>query len=134
MVLLPLLERRRQGGIALRRVRDRGARRALGAVLALGALLSLPACPDGEPRHDTGISRQEYVDTYVEILLAAELAEDSIAATESVRAILARRGLTEDDLLEFGYRHTDDPEYLAEVWSEIEERIRYPEGVDSVGV
>ena len=101
--------------------------------MALGALLSFPACRDGEPRHETGISRQEYVDTYVEILLAAELAEDSIAATESARAILARRGLTEDDLLEFGRRHTDDPEYLAEVWSEIEERIRYPEGADSVG-
>ena len=133
MVLLPLLERRRQGGIALSRVRDCDARRALGVVLALGALLSFPACRDGEPQHETAISRQEYVDTYVEILLAAELAEDSIAATESARAILARRGLTEDDLLEFGRRHTDDPEYLAEVWSEIEERIRYPEGADSVG-
>lgn len=134
MVFLPLLERRRQGSITLRRVRDRGTRRALRAVLALGALLSLPACRDGEPRHETGIGRQEYVDTYVEILLAAELAEDSIEATESARAILARRGLTEDDLLEFGHRHADDPEYLAEVWSEIEERIRYPEGVDSVGI
>ncbi len=133
MVLLPLLERRREGGIALRRTRVRSERRALGAVLALGALLSLAACGDGEAERETGIGRQEYVDTYVEILLAAEAAEDSVAATESARAILARRGLTEHDLLEFARRYMDDPDYLVEVWREIEEQIRSPEGADSVG-
>jgi hypothetical protein len=101
--------------------------------MALGALLSLAACGDSETERETGIGRQEYVDTYVEILLAAEVAEDSVAATESARAILARRGLTEYDLLEFARRYMDDPDYLVEVWSEIEERIRSPEGADSVG-
>ncbi|MGD2216384.1 MAG: hypothetical protein PVJ64_06495 [Gemmatimonadales bacterium] len=99
--------------------------------MALGALLSLAGCGNDEAEPHTGISRQEYVETYVEILLAAELAEDSVAATEAAREILARRGLTEDDLLEFGRRHTDDPGYLAEVWTEIEERIREPERPDS---
>lgn len=101
--------------------------------MALGALLSLAACGSGESDQELGISREEYIETHVEILLAAEAAQDSVAATEAARAILARRGLTEDDLLEFGRRHREDPEYLAEVWSEIEERIRYPEGVDSAG-
>jgi hypothetical protein len=133
VVLLPLLGRRREGGVALSRTRVRSERRALGALVALSALLSLAACRNGEDDQQIGIGRQEYVDTYIEILLAAELAEDSFAATEAARAILARRGLTEDDLLEFGRRHREDAEYLAEVWSEIEERIRYPEGVDSAG-
>jgi hypothetical protein len=133
VVLLPLLERRRQGGIALTRLRVHGARRALGAILALGALLSVDACGRDGPDQALGISRQEYVDTYVEILLAAQVAEDSVAASESARAILARRGLTEDDLLEFGRRHMDDPEYLAEVWTEIEERLREPGRPDSLG-
>lgn len=106
----------------------------LGAIVALSTLLALAACGRGELDGGTGIDRQEYVDTYVEILLAAEIAEDSSAATESARAILARRGLTEDDLLEFGRRHADDPEYLAEVWLEIEERIRVPESADSARV
>lgn len=106
----------------------------LGAVMALSTLLSLAACGRGEIDGGIGIDRQEYIDTYVEILLAAELAEDSVAATESARAILARRGLTEDDLLEFGRRHADDPEYLVEVWTEIEERIRAPESRDSARV
>ncbi len=101
--------------------------------MALSALLCLAACDSGEGEQEIGIGREEYVETYIEILLAAEVAEDSLAATEAARAILARRGLTEDDLLEFGRRHREDPEYLAEVWSEIEEGIRYPEGVDSAG-
>ena len=133
MVLLPLLGRRRQGGIALTRLRVRSERRALGAVLALGALLSFAACADGEPGAGTELSRQEYVDTYVEILLAADLAEDSVAASDSARAILARRGLTEYDLLDFAQNLDEDPEQLAEIWQEIENRIRHPEGVDSAG-
>jgi hypothetical protein len=96
-------------------------------------LLSFAGCGDEEAPPETGISRQEYIETYVEILLAAEAAADSIAASESARAILARRGLTEDDLLEFGWRYVDDPEYLAEVWREIEEQIRDPEGADPAG-
>ncbi|NIN70849.1 MAG: hypothetical protein GTO46_02715 [Gemmatimonadetes bacterium] len=99
--------------------------------MALGALLPLVACGRGAGDQDVGISRQEYVETYIEILQAAEVAEDSVAATEAARAILARRGLTEDDLLEFGRRHSEDPEYLAELWEEIEERIRDPERPDS---
>ncbi|UCC74389.1 MAG: hypothetical protein JSV86_07480, partial [Gemmatimonadota bacterium] len=122
------------GSIALRRSRPGRTRGVLGAIVALSTLLALAACGRGELDWGTGIDRQEYVDTYVEILLAAEIAEDSVAATESARAILARRGLTEDDLLEFGRRHMDDPEYLAEVWTEIEERIRAPESRDSARV
>jgi hypothetical protein len=99
--------------------------------MALSALLSLAACGSGESDQETGIGRQEYIDTYVEILRAAEVAEDSVAATEAARAILARRGLTEDDLLEFGRRYSEDPEYLVEVWREIEERLREPERPDS---
>ncbi|UCC82373.1 MAG: hypothetical protein JSW46_15510 [Gemmatimonadota bacterium] len=101
--------------------------------MALGALLSFAACRNGEDDQQIGIGRQEYVDTYVEILQAAEVAEDSVAATEAARAILARRGLTEDDLLEFGRRYSEDPEYLAEVWEEIEERLREPRQPDSAG-
>lgn len=85
------------------------------------------ACKDGEADREIGIGRQEYIDAYVEILLAAEAADDSIAASDSARVILARRGLTEDDLLEFGRRYVDDPQYLAEAWSEIQERLRRPE-------
>lgn len=99
--------------------------------MTLSALLALAACGDGAADGQPGISRQEYIDTYVEILLAADVAEDSVAATEAARAILARRGLTEGDLLEFGHRYREDPEYLAEVWSEIEERLKEPQKRDS---
>ncbi|UCC73133.1 MAG: hypothetical protein JSV86_00785 [Gemmatimonadota bacterium] len=94
----------------------------LRAILVLGTLLSFAGCKD-EAREETGISREDYIETYLEILLAAEAAADSFAATDSALAVLARRGLTEQDLLDFARRYRDDPGYLADIWQEIEERL-----------
>jgi hypothetical protein len=133
VVLLSLLERRRQGGIALTRIGFLSQHRAFGAVLALSALLCSAGCKEGGGDGSTGISRETYIETYVEILRAASAAPDSFAATDSAHAILARRGLTEEDLLEFGRRYDDEPAYLSQVWGEIENRLREPEPADSVG-
>jgi hypothetical protein len=98
-------------------------RRVLGASLALGTLLFGAGCSPGE---EAGISREEYIDVYVQILLAAEEARDSVHATNLANAILEDRGLTEDDLLEFSNRYVDDPEELSNIWGEIEDRLRAP--------
>jgi hypothetical protein len=99
------------------------------AVLALGLLIALQACRPGT--EGTRVTREEYIDIYVEILRAAEAAPDSLAASDSARAILARREVSEDDLLDFARQHAEDPEYLANVWLEIETRLRNPEKQDS---
>lgn len=103
--------------------------RALGAVLALSALLLLAGCNSngGEPR----LSVDDYVDVYVELLEAADAAPDSFAAADSARRILAARDLTQDDLLGFARRHTDDPRVLADAWRRIYERLTAPEPADT---
>jgi hypothetical protein len=129
LVLLPILERRRQGGVSLRRFQIHLRRGVLGAVLALSTLLAVAACRPG--LRQSSISREEYVDLYVEILLAADEAPDSAAASDSARAILERHGLSEDVLFEFAQSYADDPDYLASAWQEIENRLRNPEPADS---
>ncbi len=97
----------------------------LGASLALSTLLCFPAC-DGDDGQ-AAITREDYILTYVEILLAADQAPDSFAASDSARAILARRGLTEEDLLGYARQYAEDPSHLALAWQEIHDRIRNPE-------
>lgn len=99
------------------------------AALALVVLLVLQACRPATEQ--TRIGREEYIAIYVEILRAADAAPDSLAASDSARAILARRGVGEGDLLEFARHYAEDPEYLADVWLEIETRLRNPERQDS---
>jgi hypothetical protein len=98
-------------------------RRVLGASLALGTLLSIPACSSEERGR---LTREEYIEVFVEILLTAEESRDSVAATYATLAILERRGLTEEDLIEFANRYVDDAQALADIWAEIEERLRAP--------
>ena len=104
--------------------------RVLGAVLALGTLLTSSACrPESAPADP--LSREDYIDLYVEILRVADESPDSMTASERALAILAQRGVSEEDLLAFARNHSHDPKYLVELWSEIEERLRNPEPVDS---
>jgi hypothetical protein len=98
--------------------------------LVLGTLLASAACRRESAPADP-ISRQDYIDLYVEILRVADESPDSVTASERALAILTQRGVTEHDLLTFARNHADDPEYLAELWSEIEERLRNPEPADS---
>lgn len=97
----------------------------------MGTLLAFAACQRESAPADP-ISRDVYIDIYVEILRVADEAPDSVVASERALAILAQRGVSEEDLLAFAHNHLNDPQYLVEVWSEIEERLRNPEPADSV--
>jgi hypothetical protein len=103
--------------------------RVLGVLMALGTLSLVSACKQGSVADP--ISREEYIDVYVQILQAAAEEPDSVAATERAREILASHGVSEDDLLTFARNHADNAEYLVEIWSEIENRLRNPEEPDS---
>lgn len=104
----------------------------LGAVLALSTLLLVTACDKVIERPP--ISQQQYVDIYVEILRAADEEPDEVAASQRAQEILDRRGVSQEDLLGFAEHYADDPEYLSEVWLEIERRLRSPEPQDSSNV
>lgn len=114
-------------------MRVRVSGRVLGTVWVLGTLLAFAACQSGSAPADP-ISRDEYIDIYVEILQVADEAPDSVTASERALAILARRGVSEEDLLAFAHNHMRDPQYLVDIWSEIEERLRNPESADTAEV
>lgn len=102
----------------------------LGTAIALGTLLFLSGCePESPPT--TALTREEYIEVYIEILRAASEEQDSAAATERAREIIASRGYAPADLAEFARRHAEDPGYLAEVWAEIEMRLRQQELPDT---
>jgi len=104
----------------------------LGVVSALSTLPLFAACEDTiDP---PPISRQQYVETYVEIITTADEEQDSVAASERAQEILDRRGITQEDLLAFAEHYMEDPGYLGEVWFEIETIIRTPEGQDTTEV
>jgi len=101
----------------------------LGATVALSTLLLLSACKRTVDRPP--ISREEYVEAYVEILQATDEEPDSVAASRRAQEILDRRGITQEELLGYAKHYAEDPEYLAQVWQEIESRLSEPEPQDS---
>jgi len=106
--------------------------RVLGVISTLGTLLFFTACSDTiDP---PPMSREQYIEVYVEIINAADEEPDSIAASQRAQEILERRGITQDELLAYAEHYIDDPELLAEVWFEIESRIRNPEDRDTTAV
>lgn len=100
----------------------------LGALLTLGTLPFSTGCRDSSD--STAMSRESYIDLYVEILQAADSAEDTLAAFRRAHEILAEHGFSQDDLDAFAKRYAGDPDYLAAVWGEIEQRLRNPSGQD----
>ena len=106
--------------------------RVLGVISILGTLLFFAACSDTiDP---PPISREQYVEIYVEILQAIDEEPDSIASSQRAQEILDRRGITQEELLAYAEHYLNEPEHLAEVWLEIETKIRNPAGQDTTEV
>lgn len=96
---------------------------ARGALLAL--LLALGACGGdaAAPAPETGIARETFIATYVD-LRAATIRAHTVEIPDQDRAeILARHGVTEDDLLAFAEAHGEDVAYMRRVWDEVEARM-----------
>ena len=101
-------------------------------VLVPGIILSMVlSCR--APTDRPGMDRQEYIDVYVELLRASGTARDSAAAAEERSAILRKHGLEPGDLEDFVHQHADDPQYLASVWTDIEDALRADTSVRSPG-
>ena len=95
------------------------------ALVIAGSVFS--GCRSASPKLD----RDAYIAINVEILRVAAEAPDSAAATDSARSVLARHALSETDLTEFAAYHIDDPGYMADVWGDIERRLREPIQADT---
>ena len=102
---------RRQAAVAARSV-------ALFAATVLAAACAEPP-PGGAP-----IDREIFIETYVELRLAA-LESDELAVTPDQREeILARHGVEEERLLHFADVHGEDTDFMNEVWAEVERRLQ----------
>jgi hypothetical protein len=83
-------------------------------------LCGLAACGGRVPET---IDREVFIDTYVDLRTAA-LDTDSTKVSETERTdILARHGVTEDDLVTFADVHATELEFMRDVWNDVELRM-----------
>ncbi|MDE2876727.1 MAG: hypothetical protein OXU69_02715 [Gemmatimonadota bacterium] len=88
----------------------------------VAALLAAAGCEEEGPAETIG--REVFVETYV-ALRVAELrgsGGDPIPADERER-VLARKGVTEEDLLTFAEVHGPDVNFMEQLWDDVEERL-----------
>lgn len=99
----------------------------------LGAFLLPAACGTGNPpTAPQTITPAVFVATYVDLRLAVLGGEEPKRMTDSLRAaVLARHGVTEEDLLDFAKIHGSDPTFMKAVWDSVEERLNATRPGDS---
>jgi hypothetical protein len=96
----------------------------MSGALVLGVL----AC--GGPSVDT-IDRDAFIATYVDLRVAALDTDSARIASADREAILARHGVTEDDLTTFAEVHAENVEFMRDVWTDVEAAMdREPPGSD----
>lgn len=87
-------------------------------LLVLSALLA--ACGPSDP---PTIDRETFVTVYVELREAALRTPGGVIEPAARDEVLARHGLSEQDLVTFAEVHGDNVRYMAGVWREIEARL-----------
>ncbi|MGD8279110.1 MAG: hypothetical protein PVH00_13825 [Gemmatimonadota bacterium] len=97
-------------------------RKLAGIVGIAGAALLAASC-GGDPTEP--IDRQVFEDAIVQ-LRRAEVGIDSTEFTMRRAQILESLALTDSMLYAFVASHASDPEYMAEVWAAIDQRVNGP--------
>ena len=98
-------------------------------VAATALLLALASCGgDTSLVASDVIDRQTFIDTYVDLRLAAIQAPDFRVPSGERDQILARHGVSAEDLLRFSEAYGRDLEFMNELWSEIEARFQERSG------
>lgn len=94
--------------------------------MVLFGLLGSGACGPSAPT-DT-IGRDVFIDTYVDLRVAALDSDSQRVAASDREAILAEHGVTADDLAYFVQAHAADLDFMRDVWNDVELRLdRTPE-------
>ncbi|MDT8340173.1 MAG: hypothetical protein RQ751_01555 [Longimicrobiales bacterium] len=95
------------------------------AALWVGAASACRNEPDGLP------DRETFIEVWVELRVTA-LGRDGAVLPEAARdSILATHGVTPEALLRFAEVRGSDPEFMAAVWVEIEDRLTVTPEADS---
>jgi hypothetical protein len=95
--------------------------RTLVAASAVFILLPSAACDAGAD--GSLLSKADFVDAYVDLRVSALRREDHTLTDSARVAVLARHGVTEDQLLEFASAHGGDLEFMRDLWNEVEARL-----------
>lgn len=75
------------------------------------------------PADATAIDRETFIAAYVDLRTAAVRSESPEIPDGERAAVLARHGVTEEDLLGFAEAHGRDVAFMREVWDEVEARL-----------
>jgi hypothetical protein len=97
-------------------------RQAVTLPLALLAATTLAAGCGGSAETPP-IDREVFIETYVELRLAALESEDFEVDADSRDEILERLGVDQDALLYFADFHGRDVAFMNEVWTEVDRRL-----------
>jgi len=96
--------------------------------LVVALLVGIGACGPSEPERPT-IDREVFIAVLVDLRMAALGTPDASLPPQERARILSDHELTEEELVTFAEVHGDDPDYMVEVWREVEARMNVP--VDS---
>jgi len=96
------------------------------AACALAIVCVAAACGEREQPADlTGvIERETFIDTYVDLRVAAVTSPEFRISSERRAEVLARHGVDSEALIRFADAHGRDLDYMAAVWSEVETRLQ----------
>ena len=101
------------------------------AVAPAATALALAAACGGGAAGDT-IDRDVFVAAYVDLRVAALDTDSARLAAPDREAILARHGVSEDDLTMFAAAHAEELEFMRDVWSDVEAAMdREPASADT---
>jgi len=95
------------------------------------ALLFLAACSSGGPAGGEAevISREVFIQAYVELRVAALKSEDEELSLDDRDRVLGDLGLQEEDLLRFVEVRGRDVQYMRRVWEEVDSIMTERRGI-----
>lgn len=88
------------------------------AALCIGLVVACGPAPEEQT-----IDRETFIQTYVDLRVAALDTDTQRLAEPDREAILTRHGVTAEDLMRFAQVHAPELEYMRDVWNEIELRL-----------
>lgn len=95
----------------------------LASALLLQCLVAACGGDAQAPDAEELIDRETFIETYVDLRVAAVQSEAFRASDEQRAEILARHGVAAESLLEFADAHGRDTDFMNEIWSEVETRL-----------
>lgn len=120
---MPLLRFDRVGTAPQRRAVTTRGRVATHAFCALAFALTVGLASCGSSPRDDVIDREAFIDTYVDLRIAALETDSQRVAQADREAILAEHGVTEEDMVGFVEAYATDLELMRDVWNDVELRL-----------